>query len=64
MIRLALKSRPDLLAFRLGIDRSRVALDLARANRLADVSVLNQPFTYQDNDIGIGEGGSYSWPSA
>jgi cobalt-zinc-cadmium efflux system outer membrane protein len=61
LIRLALESRPDLLAFRLGIDRSRADLDLARANRLADIYVLYQPFTYQDNDIGIGEGGSYSW---
>ncbi|QDV34317.1 TolC family protein [Tautonia plasticadhaerens] len=61
LVRLALESRPDLAAFRMGVDRSRADLDLALANRLADVYMLYQPFTYQDNDVGVGEQGSYSW---
>ncbi|MEW4570405.1 TolC family protein [Tautonia sp. JC769] len=46
---LALAARPDLLAYRLGIDRAKAQVDLEVANRLSDVFLLYQPFTYQDN---------------
>jgi cobalt-zinc-cadmium efflux system outer membrane protein len=61
LLGLAMQSRPDLLAFRLGIESSRAEQKLAEANRLADIYVLFQPYTFQDNDIGIGDRGSHSW---
>ena len=49
LIRAALESRPDVVAYRLGIDRAKAEVKLARANRLSDVYLLYQPFTYQNN---------------
>ncbi len=49
LVSLALQSRPDVQAFRLGVKLSEASVQLARANRLADVYVLYQPFTFQDN---------------
>lgn len=49
LTKLALQYRPDLRAFRIGVARSQADAQLALANRLADVYVLFQPFTYQDN---------------
>lgn len=57
---LALKCRPDLSAYRLGVRRSRADVDLALANRLADVYVLYQPFTHQDNSP-FGAQSATSW---
>lgn len=57
---LALKCRPDLAAYRLGLQRSRADVDLALANRLADVYVLYQPFTHQDNSP-FGTQSATSW---
>lgn len=45
----AMKCRPDVQAFRLGVALSKESMGLARANRMADIYVLYQPFTYQDN---------------
>jgi len=45
----ALMNRPDLTAFRLGALRAEADVRLTTANRLPDVFVLYQPFTYQDN---------------
>ena len=41
--------RPDAVSFRLGVSRAQADVRLARANRLNDVYVLLQPYTYQDN---------------
>ncbi|MBI2824225.1 MAG: TolC family protein [Planctomycetia bacterium] len=49
LVTTALASRPDLAAFRLGLCRAMADVRLAQANRYADVYVLYQPFTYQDN---------------
>jgi len=49
LVRLALDARPDVVAFRLGIRRAEAEVDLARANRLSDVYVLYQPYTFQNN---------------
>ncbi|HMB04749.1 MAG TPA: TolC family protein [Isosphaeraceae bacterium] len=49
LIRVALASRPDLVAYRLGVGRAAAEVRLAHANRLSDVYVLYQPFTSQDN---------------
>jgi cobalt-zinc-cadmium efflux system outer membrane protein len=48
LIRTALECRPDVVAYRLGIARAKEEVKLARANRLSDVYLLYQPFTYQD----------------
>lgn len=45
----ALANRPDLVAYRLGLQRAEADVRLSRANRLPDVYALYQPFTYQDN---------------
>lgn len=47
--KIALTERPDVLAFRLGVRRAEADVRLARANRLNDIFVLFQPYTYQDN---------------
>ncbi|MDR3638595.1 MAG: TolC family protein [Isosphaeraceae bacterium] len=49
LTRLALDARPDVVAYRLGIQRAEAEVKLARANRLSDVYVLYQPYTYQNN---------------
>jgi cobalt-zinc-cadmium efflux system outer membrane protein len=48
LIKTALECRPDVVAYRLGIARAKAEVKLARANRLSDVYLLYQPFTYQD----------------
>jgi cobalt-zinc-cadmium efflux system outer membrane protein len=53
LIRIALASRPDVAAFRLGIARAEADVRLARANRFQDVYLLYQPYTK--------EGGVTSW---
>ena len=49
LLRIALASRPDLLAQRLGVGRAKADVRLARANRFGDAYVLYQPYTFQDN---------------
>jgi cobalt-zinc-cadmium efflux system outer membrane protein len=48
-IEIALCNRPDVVAFRLGVQRAQDEVRLADANRLNDLFLLYQPFTYQDN---------------
>ncbi len=48
LIKTALECRPDVVAYRLGIARAKAEVKLARANRMSDVYLLYQPFTYQD----------------
>ena len=49
LIQAALTCRPDLVAFRLGITRANAEVKLAEANRLSDIYVLAQPYTFQNN---------------
>lgn len=56
----ALHHRPDLAAFRLGIDRARSEVRLAHANRIDDAFLLYQPFTAQEG-LDPGDRASYSW---
>jgi cobalt-zinc-cadmium efflux system outer membrane protein len=49
LIRLALDGRPDVVAFRLGVQRAEADTRLARANRVSDVYLLYQPYTFQNN---------------
>lgn len=58
--RLALESRPDLVALRLGVRRAEAGVRLARANRFGDAYVLYQPYTFQDNTH-VGAKSATSW---
>lgn len=49
LVGLALGSRPDIAAYKLGVGRAEADVNLAYANRLSDVYVLYQPFTAQHN---------------
>lgn len=49
MIQIALTSRPDIIAYRLGVERAKSDVKLQYANRFQDVYVLAQPYTLQDN---------------
>ena len=49
LVRSALDCRPDVVAFKLGITRAEAELRLAEANRLSDVYLLYQPYTFQNN---------------
>ncbi len=49
LVQLALQCRPDVQAFRLGVTLSQSSVRLAKANRMPDIYVLYQPFTFQDN---------------
>ncbi|SIN74640.1 outer membrane protein, cobalt-zinc-cadmium efflux system [Singulisphaera sp. GP187] len=60
LARIALDSRPDIASFRLGIRRAESDVRLARANRLTDIYILAQPFTFQNN-APYGLPSQYSW---
>jgi outer membrane protein, heavy metal efflux system len=49
LIQIALTSRPDLTAYRLGVERAKSDVKLQFANRFQDVYLLAQPYTLQDN---------------
>lgn len=57
---MAVANRPDLAAYRLGLQRAGADVKLSRANRLPDVYMLYQPYTYQDL-APFGASGSRSW---
>lgn len=60
LLRLALVSRPDLCAYRLGMSRAEADVQLALANRYPDLFVLVQPYTFQDNSP-LGMKSAHSW---
>ena len=60
LTRLALESRPDVVAARRGIGRAQAELGLQRANRLDDVFVFYDPYTFQATR----PQGSTSWIAA
>ena len=60
MIQTAFDERPDLCAHRLGLERAKADVRLARANRFQDVYLLYQPFTFQNNEP-FGSKSSTSW---
>ena len=47
--RIALESRPDIVSYRLGVQRAEADVRLARAQRFSNPYLLFQPYTYQDN---------------
>jgi cobalt-zinc-cadmium efflux system outer membrane protein len=60
LIEIALEVRPDLSAYRLGVDRAKAEVQLARADRWADVFLLYTPWQLQDNGP-IGAQNATSW---
>ena len=60
LIELALANRPDLCAYRLGVGRAEADVKLAKAERLSDVYVLYQPYTFQNNTP-FGTKSAHSW---
>ena len=60
LLRLALSTRPDLAAYRLGVRRAEADVGLAVANRYPDIYVLLQPYTFQD-DTPLGLKSAHSW---
>jgi cobalt-zinc-cadmium efflux system outer membrane protein len=60
LIQIALSCRPDVAAYRLGVEVAQAGLKLALANRFADAYLLYQPFTYQNNSP-YGKDGLPSW---
>jgi outer membrane protein, heavy metal efflux system len=56
----AVINRPDVVAYRLGLQRAEADVRLSKANRLPDVYALYQPVTYQDN-APFGLPSSRSW---
>lgn len=59
LVQAALANRPDLAAYRLGVGRAQADVRLARANRLSDIYMVYQPYTFQD-DRAFGFKGTYS----
>jgi cobalt-zinc-cadmium efflux system outer membrane protein len=49
LVRIALTSRPDLAAQRLGITRAIADARVARADRFGNAYLLYEPYTFQDN---------------
>jgi cobalt-zinc-cadmium efflux system outer membrane protein len=49
LLALAMKCRPDLQAYRLGLGRAEADVKLAHANRYPDLFLVYQPYTFQDN---------------
>jgi cobalt-zinc-cadmium efflux system outer membrane protein len=49
LVQIAMQSRPDLVAFRLGLARANAEVRLAQKERLSDFFLLYQPYTLQDN---------------
>jgi cobalt-zinc-cadmium efflux system outer membrane protein len=60
LVAAALRSRPDLAAYRLGLERARADVRLERANRFSDVALVYQPYTFQDGRA-FGLKGTYSY---
>src|SRR5262249_37320905 len=56
----ALQFRPDLMADRLSVQRSLADIRQARAERFADVYLLYQPYTFQNN-APFGQKSATSW---
>ena len=49
LFQIALAARPDVVSYRLGVQRAEADVKLARANRMSDIYVLYQPYTLQNN---------------
>ncbi len=59
LIGMALAVRPDLAAYRIGIQRAGANVRLQEANRFEDIFLFYQPYTYQQNSS-VGTGNSWA----
>ena len=50
LVPMAMQSRPDLAAYRLGVARAEAEVRLANANRLSDVYLNYAPYVFQNNE--------------
>jgi cobalt-zinc-cadmium efflux system outer membrane protein len=60
LVRIALEARPDLAAYRLGVQRAEAAVQLARAERFEDLFLFYNPYTYTNN-APMGRQDAASW---
>ncbi len=60
LVAVALRHRPDLAAYRLGIERARAELVQEQAERFSDAYLLYTPFEYRDNQP-VGLHSATSW---
>jgi len=60
LFKTAIESRPDLISYRLGLQRAQADVNLARSNSYNDVYLLYQPYTFQDNQP-FGLKSTYGW---
>lgn len=60
LIQIALQVRPDLTAFRLGVDRARASVQLAQAERIEDVFLFYTPYSFTNNGP-MGRQSATSW---
>lgn len=63
LLPLAMRHRPDLIAYRLGVARAEADVALAKANRLSDVYVTYFPYVFQNN-APFGTLSAHSWSAA
>ncbi len=49
LIRVALSARPDLAAFRMGVQRAQADVRLLRKERISDVFILYSPYEFRNN---------------
>ncbi|MBX6315868.1 MAG: TolC family protein, partial [Isosphaeraceae bacterium] len=61
LIRIALCTRPDLIAYRLGVGRAEADVRLAKANRFEDVFLLYTPYGFTSNNFDPNVKGATSW---
>jgi cobalt-zinc-cadmium efflux system outer membrane protein len=60
LVPIALESRPDLAAYRLGLKYAQADARLARRERFQDVYAMYQPYTFQNNEP-FGTKSAHSW---
>lgn len=60
LVRLALEARPDLAAYRLGVQRAQADVRLAKAERVSDVYALYTPYGYTNN-APLGKQSTTAW---
>lgn len=60
LLKIAMESRPDLVATRFGLARASAEVELAKAARFSDLYVVYQPYTFQNNNY-LGLKSAYSW---
>jgi cobalt-zinc-cadmium efflux system outer membrane protein len=63
LISIARTNRPDIMAYRLGVERAASDVRLAEAEKTADVFALYTPYNYQNNHP-IGDGSVSNWSLA